>query len=66
MQHAGQAHAAGTGRERALAEAAGLKAAADREQANAKAEWRQLTQLLETARQQRVRPRLLCPLWGSC
>ncbi|KAK9838199.1 hypothetical protein WJX81_008429 [Elliptochloris bilobata] len=51
--HGREAHAAGAGRERAQAEAGGLKAAADREQANAEAEWRQLTQLLEHARQQR-------------
>ncbi len=50
-----QAHAAGAGRELAQSEAGGLKASADREQANAEAEWRQLTQLLEHARRQRVR-----------
>lgn len=49
-----QAHAAGAGSERAQAQAAGLKLSADREQANSEAEWRQLTQLLEHARQQRV------------
>ena len=57
-----QAHAAGAGGERAQAQAAGLKVAADREQANAEAEWRQLTQLLEHVRQQRVlrRPFTFC------
>ena len=50
-----QAHAAGAGGERAQAQAAGLKLSADREQANLEAEWRQLTQLLEHVRQQRVR-----------
>ncbi len=60
-----QAHAAGAGRERAQAEAGGLKASADREQANAEAEWRQLTQLLEHARRQRVRPAVepACAPW---